>query len=57
MACYIEKDRKYAFQPGCYIEEINEDSGLSLQEIAWHLERAPESLNQLICCKQSLTEK
>lgn len=52
---YIEFGDKIAFHPGYYIEEIIEESGLSLEDFARKLDISPERLRVLISGGQRLT--
>ena len=52
---YIEFGDKIAFHPGYYIEEIIEESGLSLEDFARKLDISPERLRVLISEGRRLT--
>ncbi len=55
MSNYIEYKDKIAFHPGYYIEEIVEESGLTLAELSKRLNTTPQNLNILIQGKKNLS--
>lgn len=55
MSNYIEYKDKIAFHPGYYIEEIVEESGLTLEELSKRLKTTPKNLNILIRGEKNLS--
>ena len=55
MSNYIKYNNKIAFHPGYYIEELVEESGLTLADFARKLDTTPKNLSVLINGEQSLS--
>lgn len=55
MSNYIKYNNKIAFHPGYYLEEIVEESGLTLADFARKLDTTPKNLSVLINGEQSLS--